>query len=228
MHKPFLVIVLGLFLLVPGLAGASIVLQLSEQQMSLKAEQIVRGRVVKKESRWETKQKRIYTYITISVLDRMKGSKAQEVTIRQLGGSARGYGMYVPGTAKFRLGEEVVLFLEKANTVKTKNLPTYYHVMGMSYGKFSVIQHPKTKLRYMIRDVKGLSLAKWNAKGKFQYAHAHKKNQPLLLTHFTQRVHYHLLRKPVPKTIQIPVLKLHKSHTKLTPVKKTLSPTLKK
>ena len=60
--------------------------------------------------------------------------------------------MKVPGSASFKLGEEVLVFLEK---VKQKS---YHMVMGMSYGKYKVLEHPKTKIRYLTNRLKVLVL----------------------------------------------------------------------
>ena len=40
------------------------------------------------------------------------------IQIRQMGGVANGVGMYIPGAAKFKLGEELLVFLEKIKKTK--------------------------------------------------------------------------------------------------------------
>lgn len=148
---------------------ASVVLQLTDQQMTLRADRIVRAKVIRKVSQWMPKQRRIYTFITLLVMDPVKGAKSsQEVVIRQLGGTANGMGMYIPGSANFQLGEEVFVFLEKIKK------SVYHHVMSMSYGKFTVIKQPKTHTYKLVRQLKGVSLAtRSKTTGRLQIKHGH-------------------------------------------------------
>lgn len=149
-------------------AHASIVLKLSDQQLARGATSIVHGKVVKKSSKWDKAHKRIYTYVTLSVLTMVKGKASQqEVVVRQLGGEAGSYGMRVPGTARFSLGEEVLVFLKKKATLRQPM------VMGMAWGKFRVMRDPRTKERLIERNLNGLSLAVRGPDGRMKLVHKH-------------------------------------------------------
>ncbi|HEY6572353.1 MAG TPA: hypothetical protein VI198_03465, partial [Candidatus Eisenbacteria bacterium] len=79
--------------------------------------------------------KEIFTYITLRVLEPVKGPKKDDViTIRQLGGTVDKIASIVPGTPNFKKGEEVVLFLTK------KDGAGYPWVMGLQQGKYSVTE----------------------------------------------------------------------------------------
>ncbi len=175
---------------------ASIVLQLSDHQMTLRAGRIVRGKVVRKYSRWIKSERRIYTYITLAVLDMIKGSKqSREIVIRQVGGTANGLGMHVPGSASFKLGEEVLVFLEKPKSSK------YHLVMGMSFGKYRVVVNPKTKMKLLQRNLHGVSLARYDVKKKLQINHTSPVLlRPKPLDSFVQRLRGYLVMSTVQRT----------------------------
>ncbi len=181
-----------------SVAEATIVLQLSDQQMAVKANRIVYGKVVRKYSQWVKKERRIYTYITIAALSHVKGAAKQEVVIRQVGGTANGLGMHVPGSAKFELGEEVFVFLEKSR------VSTHHLVMGMSYGKFRVVTDAKTQVKMLQRDLHGVSLAVWDAKKKMHIKHATPEMiKPKPMTTFVTQIQTYLKAA----TVKTPTLK---------------------
>lgn len=189
-------------------AHASVVLQLSDQQMTTQADRIVRAKVIQKISRWDKKTKRVYTYVKLVVLDPIKGSKgAEEVTIRLMGGSANGVGMHISGSPSFKLGEEVVVFLEKV-----RQAPKFHHVMGMAYGKFQVVMDTKNKVQMLVRHLKGVSLARRTPKGTFSIQHGHElKHQPVQLSTFVGKIKGYLRAARLKKKPSIAVPQLKKS-----------------
>lgn len=190
---------------------ASIILQLSDQQMTTQAHRIVHGKVVRKYSLWEAKERRIYTYITLAVLDMIKGTSDTEVVIRQVGGTANGLGMHVPGTASFQLGEEVLVFLERSRD------SAHYLVMGMSYGKYRVKIDTKTQMRILHRDLHGVSLARWDAQKKMQIHHVDTNQlKPVRMEDFVDKIRQYMnpgvvkpsvrpaVRPPATSTVKVP------------------------
>lgn len=124
----------GLALLGANLAVATTVQKFSRQELAKKSESIVIGKVQDVSSRQDAASKEIYTYITLSVSESVKGAKGEKmVTIRQLGGSVGHLISAVPGMPSFKTGEEVVVFL----TVRDKE--GYPWVMGLQQGKYSVV-----------------------------------------------------------------------------------------
>ena len=125
----------GLALLGANLAVATTVQKFSRQDLAKKSESIVIGKVEDVSSRQDAvTSKEIYTYITLSVSESVKGAKGEKmVTIRQLGGTVGHLISAVPGMPSFKTGEEVVVFL----TVRDKE--GYPWVMGLQQGKYSVV-----------------------------------------------------------------------------------------
>ncbi len=110
-------------------AQATVVRAFSLDDLASFATQVVRGRVLDIESRWDDRL--IYTDVEVEVADCLKGPcEERVVSVRVLGGAVDDLVMDVDGVARFALGEEVLLFLEAH--------PTGVHVrtVGMAQGKF--------------------------------------------------------------------------------------------
>ena len=123
-----------LFCMAPLVASATTVISLSIEKMAKESDVIVRGVVTQKKSEWNKARTRIYTLTTLQVGERLKGGQkiVDQLTIRQLGGEIDGIGQMVVGNARFSMGEEVLVFLEKHPT------DDVYVVLGMAQGKYSI------------------------------------------------------------------------------------------
>ena len=86
-------------------------------------------------SAWDDSHKHIFTYTEIEVLEALRGASnaGHTMVLRTLGGEVGEVGMAVAGTAKFREGEEVVVFL-RDDPVRAGD----FQVIGMSQGKYRV------------------------------------------------------------------------------------------
>ncbi|UCF78392.1 MAG: hypothetical protein JSW03_09890 [Candidatus Eiseniibacteriota bacterium] len=93
---------------------------------------IVRGQVLDVTSRWDSEGKTIFTYVTISVDEWLKGAGPETVTVRVVGGKVGGVGLWVEDTPVFAGGESVVTFLEPSEEELA------HDVRGLFQGKFSV------------------------------------------------------------------------------------------
>ncbi len=117
-----------------SMASATTVQKLSMKDLSKNSAAIVRAEVVDSDARYDA-DKEIYTYVTLRVLEPVKGSRKDDViTIRQLGGIVDQIASIVPGMPTFKKGEEVVVFLS-GNTKAG-----YPMVVGLQQGKYSVSQ----------------------------------------------------------------------------------------
>ena len=134
MAKRAAAVLLATTALVAGAAQATIVKQLTLGEMSKRADLIVRGQVVRKSASWNPEHTRIYTVSEIRVDESLKGGLAAGtvVPVRQLGGELDGLVQSVAGNATFQPDEEVIVFLDKDDT-----LPWSY-VIGMAQGKYTV------------------------------------------------------------------------------------------
>ncbi|MEM1009065.1 MAG: hypothetical protein AAGJ35_08680, partial [Myxococcota bacterium] len=202
----------------PHTASATIIIKLSDKQMAQRADNVIEGRVLRVHSAWHKQHRRIFTLVSLAVIKQYKGRLSEDViTIRQVGGTLNSVGSHVSGRAKFNVGEEVIVFLERRKKQK------HFRVMGMSYGKYNIVQDTKKKQRYLFRNLKGLALAKWK-KGKFKVEDLHQhriKTIPMQL--FVRKLKKNVLvplrPKVMPNSVQAPKVK----HPQLGP--KKLAPT---
>lgn len=135
-----------------SLASATTVQKFTISDLAKKSETIAVARVDDVSSRWDDNHKEIYTYISLKVLDGIKGSRKNDVlTIRQIGGSAEGKISVVPGMPTFNKGEEVVVFLSP------KDRAGYPWVMGLQQGKYTVSMDANG-FKQVRNDVDGLKL----------------------------------------------------------------------
>ena len=132
--KRSLYLVLGLWLLATGPASATTMKRLLLSDLTSEADVIVQGRVVSRVSSWNEDRTRIYTVTELHVDESLKGPArpGEVLRIRQIGGQVDGLSQVISGNAELRTDEEVVLFLDRDET-----LPWHY-VVGMAQGKFGV------------------------------------------------------------------------------------------
>lgn len=133
-------------------AGATTLVLVDTAELARKADLIVRGTVLRSESHWTGDHRRIVTDVEVSVAEALKGSPAKTVVIEQPGGEVGNLGQYVEGVARFALGEEVIVFLERRPGER-------YLVAGMAQGKFRVERSSDGKAAFAIpEDVDALVL----------------------------------------------------------------------
>jgi hypothetical protein len=137
-----------LFVVVLGFAQISLattVIIPSDDQLIIEARAIVRGRVLSVQSGLD-KQDRIFTYVTLRVQEVLKGNLTQRrIVLKQPGGEYGNRGSLVFGAPQFKVGENVVLYLD---TWRDGSL----RVHQMSLGKFSVIDDPSTGVPFAVRN----------------------------------------------------------------------------
>ena len=160
----------ALAMITASYAAATTVEKMSLKDLAKKSDAIVLARVEDETARYDA-NKEIYTYITLRVLEPVKGPKKDDViTIRQIGGTVDKIASIVPGTPSFQKGEEVVLFLTK------KDGAGYPWVMGLQQGKYSVTSDEQGT-KNVRNEVGGLTFAAPG--GKTTEADAAAKVQPL-------------------------------------------------
>jgi len=162
-------------------ASATIVVSLSFEELIRQADLIVLGRCEDTLSAWDTERKKIFTYITIVPERCLKGSECPlRIYIRQLGGVVDNLAMTITGSPSFSPNERVVLFLRRSNT-------PYYQVLGMSQGKFSVIQRAPVEKPYVKRDLKHLTFLK-KRNGEFHLKDQNGPEQEIDLETFIKEI----------------------------------------
>ncbi len=137
------------FLALP--AQATVVKSLSLGQMTSEADVIVQARVLDRSSAWNAEKTRIYTVTRIQVSETLKGPAESELQIRQIGGTVDGLSQKVVGNATLKVGEEVILFLDRDEA------KPFHYVVGMAQGKYAIDRSQTTPR--VVRTLHGLALA---------------------------------------------------------------------
>jgi len=128
---PAVVLLVGSFV---WSAAPAAVIQMSLEQLTLRASIIVVGKVTARAVERNTGG--IKTRVTLAVEDSLKGEVGQTVIITQPGGTGGKVEMAVPEAATFERGEEVVVFLwTRSNGEHT--------VLGLFQGKLPVASDAK-------------------------------------------------------------------------------------
>jgi len=155
------VAILALALFGAALATATTVQKVSLQDLTKKSAAIVMAKVEDTYGRREADGE-IYTYITLRVLEPVKGPKGEtSVTIRQIGGRADNLESIVSGMPSFRKDEEVVLFLTE------RDKAGYPWVMGLQQGKYTVVTDEKG--RKSVRNELSDGLVRMQPDGKIDH-----------------------------------------------------------
>src|SRR5262249_26289337 len=88
---------------------ATTVQKMELQELVSTSDSIVQGHVEGVEARYE--EKMIYTYISITVDDPIKGERRRTVLVRQLGGTIGAKTVWIAGMPGFKPGDQVIVFL---------------------------------------------------------------------------------------------------------------------
>lgn len=147
---------LAALLLPPG-AHATVVRGLTLEQMAVQSPVIVRGTVGAQECRWDDAHRRIQTFTELQVTEALKGEVPKTLLVRQPGGVVGNVGADVAGAARFKTGEEVILFLEHPG-----DDPHGFIVSGLSAGKITLEKTAFGELRAK-RDLRGIAF--WRPEG---------------------------------------------------------------
>ncbi len=135
-------------------AAATIIAPFDLDDLTTLATDVVRGEVVGIESAWQGRF--IWTDVRVEVTDCLKGACAQsELTVRVLGGYADHLMLEVQGFARYDLGEEVVLFLERMPGGR-------YRTTGLAQGKFTLRHGPEG----VVAERESLTLAHRDRQGR--------------------------------------------------------------
>lgn len=152
MHRLPVRAIVAAILLVPSVVLATVVIAETIEEMVTATPVIVRGRVLQVQPQLEESSGRINTYADLQVIDVLKGPRLGSVLVKQPGGELGNRGTHVAGVAKFKEGQDSVLFLEPSNE------PNVYFVRGLAAGKVDLEKSPKGELR-AVRHLDGLAFA---------------------------------------------------------------------
>ncbi len=123
MTRPFLLpLLLALVLALPQPAAAQVGPLLPLADLGARSALVVTGRVADVRGAWVPAERTIYTYVTIDVLETLKGRATTRLVVKQLGGTTPALGLRIEDQAAFVPGQDVLLFLEvspRDGTVRT-------------------------------------------------------------------------------------------------------------
>jgi len=105
-----LALVLVLVLAVPALAAATSGRQQTLDGLTKASTDVVRGKVVSMQSRWNEDRTLIVTDVELQVTEALKGRAAPQVTLEVLGGRVDDLVLEIVGGPSFAPGEEVLVF----------------------------------------------------------------------------------------------------------------------
>lgn len=127
------VVVFMLFVVASARAGETVPYTLA--QRTQKAEAIVVAEVVAMSSNWDDEGREIYTYITLRIVEKIKGNlEGNQIVLRHLGGIVGNVESRVSGMPQFDRHEKVLVFLGRYPS------SAYFGVMDWLEGK-KTIQH---------------------------------------------------------------------------------------
>jgi len=142
-----------LWCLCASIAFATVVLDVSIERLSERADLIVRGRVTDTTVLLERGAKRIWTRHRVHVEETLAGVARTTVLVHVRGGRVGQLTQTVKGTARPRKGERVVLFLWKDSAGRLR-------VLGQAQGLYRIATDKKSGIQHCTSDVSGLALVR--------------------------------------------------------------------
>jgi hypothetical protein len=130
----------------PVPAQATVVVPMADEVLTEQADAIVIGRVATLESHWDSRTGQIFTHITLSVEEVLKGDVSEgPLTLKQPGGSVGDLHSWIDGSPEFTQGEKVLVFL-------TVDAEGAFRVAQLYQGKFSVFYDRETGKEFAYRE----------------------------------------------------------------------------
>ena len=119
--------------------SATTVKPLTIEELTASAVLVVEGQATETWSTWNTQHSLIYTFTRIHVTKTLKGTSADTVLVKQVGGTANGYTQRVAGVNPMRPGDVSVLFL-RPSAAKDGTMV----VVGLMQGNFRIEREANT------------------------------------------------------------------------------------
>ncbi len=143
----FISISVATLVITTGLSQATLLVkQFSTQEITQRADCVAMGIVT--DVNFITENNQVYTVTDIQCDRVFKGNVDEKsIQVIQLGGKTDRYTRAVYGAPSYAVDEEVILFMENNKYQKTLK-----RVIGMSMGKYSIIEDPDTGEKYAVSD----------------------------------------------------------------------------
>jgi hypothetical protein len=140
-------------------AFATVMIEVPLDEMIVRADAIVRGTVIASDVRVELRDGAIepQTTTTLRVTEWIAGEGGETVVLRELGGTWQGGTVRYDGTPTYRVGDEVVVFLERR-----LEAPHDLRTFAMVQGRFTIRHGVPGVPASVSRDLEGISFARWS------------------------------------------------------------------
>lgn len=168
--------VLGLLLFLNNVSATLMLKELSTDEMVQRSDTIAIGTV--KDIEYKTNDKnQTFTYTTIECQDTYKGNKEiKTFQIIQIGGKTATYTTAVYGAPSYAISEKVIVFLQTHREQETLK-----QVIGLSQGKYSIIEDETDGEKYAVSDMKDICFLE-------EHGHKHGKISKIPLETFIQDI----------------------------------------
>lgn len=144
-------------------AYATVMVEIALEDMVRDSVAIVHGRVIHSGTQMVIGDGTMdpHTVTTLQVSDWLKGeSSTNTIQIRELGGTygpgGRAGGMWIDGTPRYAVGEEVIVFLHY-----DPDDPDYFRTLQLAQGKFVVVHGIGGTPAAVARDTAAVAFAEW-------------------------------------------------------------------
>jgi hypothetical protein len=111
--------------------SASLIIELSLDELIALSDQIVTGTIIETKSDWNDDRTNIYTFYKLLINKCLKGNNYDELTIKTPGGKVGEIWQWVEDSASFKTGETVLLFLNN-------NHDGTFSLTGAVQGKYRI------------------------------------------------------------------------------------------
>lgn len=149
----------GLLALLSVPALATIMVEVPLEEMVVEGEGVVRATVIHSGTQLNLREggSEITTITTLRVDEWLVGQGDDEIRLREIGGETARGGMRIAGTPRYRLGEEVVVFLDD----DVDGVDRYFRTFALVQGKFTVLRGVPGMPAVVMRDADAVGFATW-------------------------------------------------------------------
>ena len=122
----------------PGPARATTLVPLAVEDMTQISSDVVLGKVSRVTCEYSADRSQIFTYVTVTADQRLKGEGGARQTFVLWGGRVGDDVLQIEGSPQFAAGEQVLVFLGQLASRTPLTQPTDRWLLGLGNGKWSV------------------------------------------------------------------------------------------
>jgi len=180
----------AVLLALPAPATATVMKQMSIEELAQASTDVVRGTVLGQVSRWTPDREGILTYVDILIHERLKGHRLLPPVVQLIlpGGELAGPRMQVIGLPHFRDGEEAFVFLAPYSDDPAES--DHVSLVGGKMGRLPIVPDPDGGEPFALRDLAGVEFAQFEEDrgGRRLSVKPAPLQEPMRLSDFRARV----------------------------------------